>query len=45
VASGASCTITISFDPTASGPRSAILEVLSDAASSPDLIQISGIAN
>jgi trimeric autotransporter adhesin len=45
VASGASCVITISFDPIASGPRSAILEIYSDAASSPDIIQVSGIAN
>jgi hypothetical protein len=45
LASGASCAITISFDPTASGPRSAILEILSDAPNSPYVIQVSGIAN
>jgi hypothetical protein len=41
----ASCTIGISFDPTASGARSAILQIVSNAASSPDMIQLSGTAN
>jgi trimeric autotransporter adhesin len=45
LASGANCTIGISFDPTASGMRTAVLQIISNAASSPDVIQLSGTAN
>jgi trimeric autotransporter adhesin len=39
-----SCTFTISFSPTASGSRAAYIQVLSNTTSSPDLIQLTGIA-
>jgi hypothetical protein len=45
LASGANCTIGISFDPTATGARSAILQIMSNAASSPNNIQLMGTAN
>ncbi len=45
LASGANCTIGISFDPTASGAQSAILQIMTNAASSPDNIQLMGTAN
>lgn len=45
VAAGANCTISISFDPSASGSRSAILQITSNAASSPDTVQLSGTGN
>ncbi|WP_353072832.1 choice-of-anchor D domain-containing protein [Tunturiibacter gelidiferens] len=45
LAGGANCTLTISFDPTASGTRSAILQIMTNAASSPDNIQLMGTAN
>lgn len=43
--SGANCAIGISFDPTASGTRTAVLQIISNAASSPDIIPLSGTAN
>ena len=45
VASGANCSISVSFDPTASGSRSAILQIISNASTSPDTVQLSGIGN
>jgi trimeric autotransporter adhesin len=45
LAGGANCTLTISFDPMASGTRSAILQIMTNAASSPDNIQLMGTAN
>jgi hypothetical protein len=41
----ASCTVSISFSPTASGARRATLQVVSDAASSPDGVSLSGTGN
>lgn len=45
VAPGGNCTISVSFSPTASGARSAILQIISNAASSPDSISLSGTGN
>jgi len=45
VAAGASCTVSISFSPTASGLRNANLVIQSNAASSPDMVQLSGTGN
>lgn len=45
LAAGANCTLTISFAPTASGARSAILQIMTNAASSPDNIQLMGTGN
>lgn len=45
VAAGATCTISVSFAPTASGARTAALEILTNAASSPDTVQLSGTGN
>jgi hypothetical protein len=45
VTAGGSCAISVSFGPTASGSRSAILQIVSNAASSPDLVQLSGTGN
>ena len=45
LAAGANCTFTISFDPTASGARSAVLQIMTNAASSPDKIQLMGTGN
>jgi trimeric autotransporter adhesin len=45
VAAGASCAISVSFNPTASGVRSAILQIVSNAPSSPDNVQLSGNGN
>jgi trimeric autotransporter adhesin len=42
VASGANCAISISFSPAASGTRNATLQIMSNAASSPDTVQLSG---
>jgi len=39
---GASCTLSVSFTPTAIGARSGTLTLLSDAASSPDVITLGG---
>jgi hypothetical protein len=43
--SGQSCTISVSFNPTASGSRTAYIQILSSAASSPDTLQLSGTGN
>ena len=40
----AQCTLSVSFAPTASGIRNANIQIVSNAASSPDLIQLSGTA-
>ena len=45
VAANGSCAISVSFSPTASGARSAILQIVSNAPSSPDQIQLSGTGN
>jgi trimeric autotransporter adhesin len=45
IAVGVSCTISVSFDPSAPGARSAILQIVSSAASSPDSVQVSGTGN
>jgi trimeric autotransporter adhesin len=45
VAAGGNCTISVSFSPSASGSRSATLQVVSNAASSPDSIQLLGTGN
>ncbi len=45
VAAGANCSIGVSFSPTASGSRSASLQIVSNAASSPDIVQLSGTGN
>jgi hypothetical protein len=45
VAPGGNCTISVSFNPTAPGARSAILQIMSNATTSPDLVQLSGTGN
>lgn len=45
LAPGASCSVSTSFSPTASGPRDANLVISSNAASSPDIVQLSGTGN
>jgi hypothetical protein len=45
VAAGASCTIAISFSPTATGARAAALQILSNVESSPTVLQLSGTGN
>jgi hypothetical protein len=45
VAPGGNCTISVSFNPSASGGRSAILQIMSNAASSPDSVQLLGTGN
>jgi hypothetical protein len=45
LAPGGNCTISVSFSPAASGARSAILQIVSNAASSPDSVQLSGTGN
>jgi hypothetical protein len=45
VAAGGNCTISISFNPNGSGSRSATLQILSNAASSPDSVQLLGTGN
>jgi trimeric autotransporter adhesin len=42
---GASCAVSISFAPTASGARSANMVIMSNAPSSPDIVQLSGTGN
>ena len=39
---GSNCTVDVSFDPQAAGPRSASLDVASNADSSPDQVSLSG---
>jgi hypothetical protein len=45
LAAGANCSIGVSFSPTASGSRSASLQIVSNAVSSPDTVQLSGTGN
>jgi hypothetical protein len=42
LATGAGCTINLSFSPTAAGSASGILTVLSDAPTSPNHVSLSG---
>jgi hypothetical protein len=42
LAVGANCVITISFSPTGTGARTATLQIMSNAASSPTALQLSG---
>jgi hypothetical protein len=42
LSAGSSCTITISFSPIASGPRSGVLTIMTDAVGSPHFISLSG---
>jgi trimeric autotransporter adhesin len=44
-APGANCTLSISFSPTASGARTAALQIVSNSPSSPDAIQLAGTGN
>jgi len=43
VGSGASCTISVTFTPTATGTRTGTLTVSDDAASSPQMVNLSGV--
>jgi hypothetical protein len=45
VAVNASCTINVTFAPTATGSQSASIQILSNAMSSPDVINLSGVSN
>lgn len=45
VASNGTCTINVTFAPTTTGSQSATVQILSNAASSPDSISLSGTAN
>jgi len=45
LSSGQNCAISVSFNPTASGARSASLQIVSNSASSPDSVQLSGTGN
>jgi trimeric autotransporter adhesin len=45
VAPGDSCSISVSFNPTASGARSATLQIISNSSTSPDTVQLSGTGN
>jgi WD40 repeat protein len=45
VAAGASCTISVSFTPTAAGPRSGAVTITDSAAGSPHGISLSGTGN
>jgi hypothetical protein len=45
LAVGADCTLAISFSPTASGARTAVLQIVSNSPSSPDVIQLAGTGN
>jgi hypothetical protein len=42
LAPGASCTISVTFTPTAAGPRAGVLTITSDAPGSPNVIPLSG---
>jgi hypothetical protein len=44
VAVGANCSFTVSFAPTAAGTRTANAQIVSNSASSPDLVTLSGTA-
>lgn len=43
IASGATCAVRVAFAPTTGGARAASLQVTSDAATSPDLVALSGV--
>jgi hypothetical protein len=45
VAVGANCNLSVSFTPGATGTRTAALQILSNAPSSPDQVQLSGTGN
>ncbi len=45
VAVNASCSASVNFTPAATGTRSAILQIVSNATSSPDSVQLSGTGN
>jgi Tol biopolymer transport system component/PKD repeat protein len=45
VAAGASCTISVSFTPTVSGPRTGAVTIVDNAASSPHVVALSGAGN
>jgi PKD repeat protein len=45
VAAGANCTISVSFTPTAAGPRSGAVTIMDSAAGSPHGISLSGTGN
>jgi hypothetical protein len=38
------CTFNVSFAPTAAGTRTAAIQILSNTSTSPDLIQLTGVA-
>jgi hypothetical protein len=44
LAASTNCNFTISFSPTATGTRTASVQIISNAASSPDTVSLSGIA-
>jgi hypothetical protein len=44
VTAGQTCTLSVSFSPQVTGTRTGILQIFSDALTSPDTIQLSGIA-
>jgi mono/diheme cytochrome c family protein len=43
IAAGASCTLPVTFTPTAAGARSGTLSIASDAPGSPHVVQLSGV--
>lgn len=45
IAVNGTCAVSISFAPTASGARAAVLQIVSNAATSPDTVQLSGTGN
>jgi hypothetical protein len=45
VAVNGSCSLSVNFTPVATGTRSAILQIVSNASSSPDSVQLSGTGN
>jgi hypothetical protein len=45
VAANSTCTISVSFAPTASGTRNATIRIISNALTSPDMIGVIGVAN
>lgn len=44
MAAGANCSLTVNFAPTASGSRTAYVQIVSNASSSPDTVSLSGTA-
>jgi trimeric autotransporter adhesin len=45
VAVSGTCTINVTFAPTTTGPQTAAVQILSNAASSPDSVSLSGTAD